>query len=303
MGTYPLRKYPTQITLQEQLKLIKFIDKKLSFEDLLPLFELSEPDLIKEIVTFIRLGFLFTKRHLFHLVQLTEADFTYIREQSTTDDIISDDLNEIKDKYANYKPITDLKLHFTLQYLRVRNRLNYINVPYYDVDLNELHNIDKLLDIKDVQRDSITNKLNAFDRLASLPKANSSLGSSSSTNIEPIKRSEDIIAEIMASFEVPKKATIDNKTESQLSTLNSRVENVSKVKPGRERVVAPTGWIQTKPVKRTAMTIKSKVQYLDSSESDSEENRPPAVKKSSSQSGRVLPQWMSSKGSSQERRN
>lgn len=303
LSTYPLKKYPSQLTQQDQLRLLKLIEKQHSLEDLEPSFNLTNIQLTNEIANFMRLGFSITKLHLFHLVRLDEAGFAYIQDLTTRDDLYSiDDLDAIRDKYAGYKAITDQKLLLALQYIKVRNFLkSIIKVPYYDVDAKEFHNVEVLMVDRDIASTSPSTIISAVDRLSTLPTALTlaSTASSSKNNMTASSSETQIgasnVAETISKFEAPKKVVLDNKDPSQASAWN-RLLNVPESRAGPTKMVA-AGWIETKPSKRLVVKATSRVQYL--SDSDSDENSQPEAKRKSSQTERTIPQWISTSSARQ----
>lgn len=256
----------------------------------------------------MRLGFSITKLHLFHLVRLNEAGFAYIHEQTITgDDLYSiDNLDAIRDKYSGYKAIDDRKLLLALHYIKVRNFLkSMVKVPYFDVDARELHNVEVLMQDKDIATTSSTTIMSAVDRLSTLPtaltsaegggskSAASAAATSTASQHNTINLANVIGAEALSKFEAPQKVLLDNRNATVPSSWN-RQRGVLDAKAGPVKAIASTGWIQTNPTKRLVVKATSKVQYLSDSDGDEDTNSQPDAKRKNSQTERAVPQWISS---------
>lgn len=243
---------------------------------------------MNEIVNFLRLGFALTKVHLFHLVHIDGQNLAFIKENATDNDLNQlDDIAAIRGKFCDHTKITDRMLILSLQYLKVRNFLKIIKVPFFDVDWNEFVNVEYLIKEKEPVSFSSPSMMSAIDRLSSVTMT-STVPQFSIANSELLTPSTSSISnEKIHAFEY--KPLSDNKIPSQPSKQSQPANPVKSLQS--------TGWIETKPSKRMAVKSTSKVQYL--SDSDDEMNAPAEKRKSSQPTNaqRALPQWISTKSS------
>lgn len=299
LSTFPLKKYPTQLSVQDRLKLLKHIEHHQSFENIQQESNIPESVLINEIVNFFRLGFTISKVHLFDLVHVDKASLTFIKENATDDDLNQlDDIGAIRGKFCDHTKITDRMLLLTLQYLKVRKFLTIIKVPFFDVDFNQFNNVEYLIKEKEiVSVSSSTTALSAIDRLSSIPitPATSQFSIADTDKLRPSTSSS------IAKFEY--KPLSDKKISSE-SNIQNRQQDKPATKPAPPpKSLSSTGWIETKPSKRLAVKTTSKVKYLSDSDDGTDE---PADKRRATQPTNVqrkLPQWISTKSSVDSKSN
>lgn len=257
----------------------------------------TEPKIIDEIVILIRSGFLITKTHLAHLVGANDEILKYLKSNVTDEDILnSDNVSEVKAKFDTNPRITEQMLILVLNYLKVRQFLCSIKVPYFDVDENQLINGSALLESKTVV------KVNS-QPYQSQPKRESSQGSqnlngsSSSSQNNQSTQIADLLGEDEDDFAAAI-ANYDSKTELTTKPLQSSQKTnqiievkAFEVKQPAKMTVAPIFKATATAVrKRTAASSKYEVKYYSDSDSDSADNNsqePP--------NKRPLPQWLTTK--------
>lgn len=295
LSTFPLKKYPTQLTVADRMKLLELIENHQSFEDIQRESNIPESVLINEIVNFLRLGFSITKMHLFHLVHVDDESLAFIRGKATDEDLSQiDDISAIRDKYCDHTKITDRMLILTLHYLKVRNFLTIFKVPFFDVDSNEFINVEYLIKEKECVTVSAYPMMSAFDRLSSIAMA-STVSQFSIPDKEKLMPSTSRASEPCSSAKLNEfRPLSENKISS---SIQNRQQNQPATKTVPVKSVSSTGWIQTKPSKRLIVKSTSKVTYL--SDSDDGTNEPAKKQKNSHPTNvqRVLPQWISTKSS------
>lgn len=300
LSTHPLKKYPSQLIPADRLQLLKRIDSLQSLKDIQQEFDLPHSVLIEETANFMRLGFSVSKLHLFHLVRVNDEILAFIRDKTTSDDL--DKLNaieEIRGKYCDHSKITDEMLQLTLHYLKVRQFLNLIKIPYFDVDTNQFNNVESLISetiIANVQ--STPKQMSTIDRLAMIPSASTTIQTSTSKSARSAQSSSDVT--LHNNDKKEDKSSEQSKNDSKQPKKS--VSHLSSINPGRNlhdsakhATIKPTGWIQTKPLKRLVVTSTSKTKYL--SDSDDEVDKLDAKRKNVQSKGsqQTLPQWISTK--------
>lgn len=298
LSTHPLKKYPSQLLAQDRLQLLKRIDSLQSLKDIQQEFDLPHSALIEETANFMRLGFSVSKLHLFHLVQVNDEMLAFIRDKTTNDDL--DKLNNIKEirgKYCDHSKITDQMLQLTLHYLKIRQFLNLIKIPYFDVDSNQFNNVENFISETTIVNVQSSPKLmGTIDRLAMIPTASTVIQISRNKIVKPLESPS--VTSYNSCKKEEKSSIIRNESEQQRKNAPS----LSSLYPGRNLpsstkniTVKSTGWIQTKPSKRLIVKSSSKTKYL--SDSDDEVDKIDAKRKNVQPEGsqRTMSQWISTK--------
>lgn len=293
---FPLKKNQSKLSSQETRQFIKLIRENQSLTVICKQMNRSEPEIVDEIVILIRSGFLITKTHLAHLVGANDEILKYLKSNVTDEDILnSDNISEVKAKFDTNPRITEQMLILVLNYLKVRQFLCSIKVPYFDVDENRLINGSALLELKTVV------KVNSQPYTQSQPKRENSQGSQklNGSSSSRQKNQSTPIADLLGEDEDDFAAAIadyDSKTELKAKPLQSSQksnQNIElkafEVKQPAKMPVAQTKATATATRKRTAASSKYEIKYYSDSDSDSADNSQDPPKK------RPLPQWMTTK--------
>lgn len=293
---FPLKKNQSKLSSQETRQFIKLIRENQSLTVICKQMNRSEPEIVDEIVILIRSGFLITKTHLAHLVGANDEILKYLKSNVTDEDILnSDNISEVKAKFDTNPHITEQMLILVLNYLKVRQFLCSIKVPYFDVDENQLINGSALLELKTVV------KVNSQPYTQSQPKRENSQGSQklNGSSSSSQKNQSTPIADLLGEDEDDFAAAIadyDSKTELKAKPLQSSQkpnQNIElkafEVKQPAKMPVAQTKATATATRKRTAASSKYEIKYYSDSDSDSADNSQDPPKK------RPLPQWMTTK--------
>lgn len=271
---FPLRVKPTKLTPATQSKLQRLINDKNFIETIQKEINLSESEVIDEIIILIRSGCPIQKTHLFQLVGVDDGMIDFIKNQATDEDLASlDDLSEIKDKFCSTTRITEQMLTLVLNFLKVRQLMKAMNVPYFDIDENKLMNGNALLDPERItcllkeSKEPETNGEETYEKKSSIKefeyKASCSRNVMTVDSSKPLQTSQKLNqTNDIKKFEA----------KEPIQLLKRTIDAAQKPKP---IVNAP---------KRMTVRAASKVEYLNSSDSDSE----PETK-------RKVPQWISTK--------
>lgn len=272
--------------------------------------------IIDEIIILIRSGLPITKKHLNHLVGVTDELFEHIKSNITDYDFANlDDIPSIMSKFTQNPPITEKQLTLVMHYLKVRQFLESINVPFFDIDGNRLVNGRALLGSRSIEKDN-SNVERSLDSKIELPMdvdpsssqehsqnsqkeqlpflesakshnlGTSSQNSQSSWNLQ-LSEDESFLSQVMDD--------IENKTDSkplQTSQKTNQNNNINQF----EAIPPSKMYAQTKTTTKTSKTVASKkraapvqrVQYLSESDDDDDDMKQPQTK-------RVLPQWLTAK--------
>lgn len=263
---FPFRNKTSKLTPTSQPKFQRRLNEKCSTATLQKEFNLTEEETIDEIIILIRSGCAIQKSHLFHLAGVDDAIFEFIKNEASDEDLASlDNLNEIKSKFCENTQITVQMLSLVLNYLKVRQLMKSMNVPYFDIDENRLINGKALLDSK-YTFDSVNAKPGDIKN----ENIGRGEGSSSTVKAESSKTTMEISQNVCQSNVFEEVKRFEVKPPPLLSTKENN-----------------------NPLKQTtlkAVTTKrgSKLKYIDSSDSDGEAAPAPPPK-------RVLPGWLRSK--------
>lgn len=273
----------------------------------------SEQEIIDEVVILIRTGFPVTKVHLANLCGANDEVLKYLKSNITSDDLSNlANIAVVKAKFSENPHITEQMLILVINYLKVRQFLRSINVPYFDVDENQLVNGNALLESKSIEKinsnasQSGTNneKLSSFAHVNSKDVGSQSfsgLVSSSQRSqysqvADLLEEDEDDFAAIVASYDSKTENTASKPLQdSQKSNQNNNIKQFELKPATKLSSVATKNVSKTVTVskKRTIAASKYAVQYYSDSDSDPAEpadNAEPQAK-------RALPQWMSTKKS------
>lgn len=280
---FPLRVKTSKLTPVTQSKLQKLINEKKSLEIIQNDLDLSEADAIDEIIILMRTGCPIQKHHLFHLVGVDDGMFTFIKDRATEDDLSNlDNLNEIKAKCCETTKITEPMLRLVLNYLKIRQLMETMNVPYFDIDENKLMNGNTLLD-------------------AEIKQFSDSQCEGKSNDVKEKEKMDLKEFEFKASIIMGDKNNTESSKPLQTSQKPNQTHTVTDLKKFEckevKQLPTKTDSLVRKPTstaqKRATLKPASVVKYLDSSDSDDE----PEAK-------RTVPQWVtvnksSSRNSSQ----
>lgn len=130
-----------------QKRLRELIDSKKSVPQIAQTVGLTDDAVISEIVILLRSGHNITKTHLAHLVGVDEGIFNHIKTLAGPSDLNGlDDIDKIKAKFCTNTKITGHMLQLALNYLRVRQFLEWTKTPYFDPDEDKLINAKLLLE-------------------------------------------------------------------------------------------------------------------------------------------------------------
>lgn len=155
MKKYPLKIKESKLTSQEIRQLHKLIDENMPLSGISIRMKRFESVIIDEIVILMRRGMLITKTHLENLVGATDELFNQIKSNVTDDDLTElNNIDHIRVKFSQNIEITGNMLVLVLNYLRVRQFLDSINVAYFDVGENRLVNGNVLLGSKAIDTNS-----------------------------------------------------------------------------------------------------------------------------------------------------
>lgn len=311
LKTYPLKTKQSQLSPQDTRHLHKLIQDNHKLGDICAQINRPQPEVIDEIVILIRTGFPVTKVHLANLVGATDEILRFLKSSLTDEDFLNlDNIAEVKAKFATNTHITEELLVLVLNYFKVRQFLNSINVSYFDVDENQLVNGKVLLGsktIKAVESQSNEGKANQSqvsdllqededDFAAAIANLDSVSGlaivnpSQTTNQYQNIKKFE--------AEEPTKMSQTQNKGPAKMPTLQNKEPAKVLATQNKEPVKMPL--IQTKTTtannkrpaaKRYASTSsKYSVRYMSESDSDSADEQAP-------QNKRAVPQWLTTKPS------
>lgn len=249
----------------------------------------SEAEIIEEIVISIRSGFALTSSHLIHLIGANDEILKYIKANATNEDLSnSDEISEIHAKFSENPHITEQMLILVMNYLKVRRFLNTINVPYFDIDENQLINGAALLGSKTIEKiKSTEEKRENSDQTPNGSQLDRSNGSVLSSSFSDITKEEEMLAAALADqFESQMDAQEPLKT-SQKSNLSNEIKKYEAKPPVKMPAVQSKTMTSTSIAKkRTAPMSMYRVEYYSDSDSDD---------KPEPQNVRALPQWLTAK--------
>lgn len=140
-----MKNQESSFSKQDRLKLLSnIIYQRKSLSELGKIFNVPLDQILNEIIILMRSGRPITKAHLNHLSRVTEELF---KLNITCDDLQnSENLSVIKAKCCENKKITDAMAKLVWNYLKIRNYLDILEIPYYDPDENKLMKVNSLLD-------------------------------------------------------------------------------------------------------------------------------------------------------------
>lgn len=314
LKTYPLKKKPSQLSPQENRRLGKLIRDNQTLASICQQMNRPESEIIDEIVILIRTGCLITKTHLQHLVGVSDKILKYLKSNLTDEDLANlNNISEVKAKYATDTRITEQMLTLVLNYMKIRQFLRSINIPYFDVDENRLVNGSALLEAKAIEKvnskpeQSQPKPMNpGSQEVAGKFSSNQNRQSSQSASqfSDLLGEDEDDFAAAVANYDSTmelKPLQSSQKTNQSVDLKTFAVKQPAKMPTAQTKTTTTettTTSTTKQPVataavakKRPAVSSKYQVQYFSDSESDSESadnNEEPKNK-------RALPQWLTTK--------
>lgn len=311
LKTYPLRTNDSKLTLSETHQLQKLINDKQSLSGIAMKMNRFDTIILDEIIIQIRSGSAITKSHLKSLIGVNDELLNHIKSNVTDYDFANlDDIPCIQLKFAQNSQITEKMLALVMHYLKVRQFLRSINVPYFDIDENRLINGHELLGskvidkndspIKKSQENMINSKIES--QLEESFKLNDSItthqNGQSSWN-DHMSEEENFLTQVMDNLE--------NKTDSSMMkpliasqnpNENNNLNKFKAIPPSKMYAQAKIqSQIEEKAKPKTVASKKraapvQKIQYLDSDGDgdgdDGDDSKQPQTK-------RILPQWLSTK--------
>lgn len=301
LRTYPLKVKQSTLLARELRRLQKLIQENQSLSIICMQMLRDQKEIIDEIVIMIRTGFPITKSHLNHLVGVTGEILRYLKSNLTDEDFANlNNVSVIKEKFANDPNITVPMLSLVLNYFKIRQFLRSINVPYFDVDENQLVNGSTLLESKTIEKiksnpdqSQMSTQNDSKPNLAKAIPTNSqstSQGFSQHPNVSASSQISDLLAEdedVFAAFinkcdsdEIKEQMPLKN---SQKSNQNNEFKKFEAKPPLKMTTSKAT---TTTAKKRPVGSSKYAIKYGSDSDSDSAETSEP-------QSKRSLPQWIS----------
>lgn len=274
----------SKLTSVTHSKLQLFINEKKSLGFIQKELGLSEAESIDEIIILIRTGCPIQRHHLFHLVGVDDGMFTFIKDQATDEDLSNlDNLDEVKTKFCENTKITETMLMLVLNYMKVRQLMETMKVPYFDIDENKLMNGKALLDteITGFSNSQCEDKTNEVQEGGKIDMKEFEF----KTNINKDKMEIEI--ETSKPLQTSQKP---NQTQTATQVKKFEYKEIKKL-PTKTESLMPKS-ISTAQ-KRPTVKAASKIEYMNSSDSDDE----PEAK-------RTVPQWVtvnksSSRNSSQ----
>lgn len=306
LKTYPLKIKVSKFTPQEIRALHKMIDENLSLSGISIKMKRFESVIIDEIVILMRRGMLITRTHLKNLIGVSDDLFKHIKSNVTDDDLMNlDDVDRIRVRFSNKIEITGNMLVLVLNYLRVRQFLNSINVAYFDADENRLANAHVLLGS------------NAHDTSASSTEQSKSteIGPSSSQialkyshenskQLESAKSIESVpsnqnVQSLHSSSHFPSEISamqVDTTWMPLQTSQKTNQTNEVKQFEAKSPVKIPTAQTKASGVagkKRAAPQPTFKIEYFSDSDSDGKDDNHNSDKQQETK--RTLPQWMTTK--------
>lgn len=270
---FPLRVKTSKLTPVTHSKLQKFINEKNSLANIQKELSLSEADAIDEIIILIRSGCPIQRHHFFHLVGVDDGMFTFIKDQANNENLSNlDNLDEFKGKFCEKTKITETMLILVLNYLKVRQLMETMKVPYFDIDENKLMNGKALLDTE----------ITGFSNSQYEQKKNE-VKEGANINLKKFEFKTNINKDkIESKIETSQKP---NQTQTMTDVKKFQYKEVKQLPTNTEGLVKKS--ISTAQ-KRSTVKAALKIDYFNSSDSDDE----PETK-------RTVPQWITvSKSSS-----
>lgn len=309
LKTYPLKIKTTKLSSQEAHQLHKLIDENLPLSGISMRMNRFESVIIDEIVILMRRGMLITKTHLKHLVGASDDLFKHIKSTVTDDDLINlDDIDRIRVKFSNNILITGNMLTLVLNYLRVRQFLDSINLAYFDIDENRLVNGHVLLGSNAIE----TNASNS-EQVDEKEKS-TEVGPSSSRDVLKYSYENSKQMESSKSKESVSHWQLENNDMQVDDEWMNQVDESVTFKPlqlsqkpnqtndikqfeAKSPVKMPTAQTKASGVagkKRAAPKPTLKIEYFSDSDSDGKDDNHNSDKQPQ-QTKRTLPQWMTTK--------
>lgn len=260
----------SKLTPVTHSKLQKFINEKNSLRIIQKELNLSEAELVDEIIILIRTGCPIQRHHLFHLVGVDDGMFTFIKDQTTDEDLSNfDNLDQIKGKFCENTKITETMLILVLNYIKVRQLMETMKVPYFDIDENKLMNGKALLDTE----------ITGFSNSQCEEKTNEEGGEIDLKKFEfkPNINKDKIESDI----ETSKTLQTSQKTNQSKTVTDVKKFEYNEMK----QVLTKTEGSMVKSIsmaqKRSTVKSALKIEYINSSDSDDEP-----------ESKRTVPQWV-----------
>lgn len=311
---YPLKTKDSKLTPIATRQLQKLIyEKNLSLSTIAMQMNRFDTVIIDEIVIMIRSGLPIRKKHLNHLVGVTDELLDHIKSNITDYDFANlDDIPSILSKFTQIPQITEKMLTLVMHYLKVRQFLESINVPFFDIDDNRLVNGRALLGSKSIDKDDSnvdqsnvskvelpmevdssssqaylqnSQKEQFVENAKSSGSVTSSQNSQSSWNLQ-LSEEDSFLTQVMDD--------IENKTNSkplqasQKTNQNNNIKQFEPIPPSKMYAQTETTTKTSNRVAGKKRTAVQKVQYLSDSDDDDDDKKPPQTK-------RVLPQWLTTK--------
>lgn len=330
LKTYPLKVKESKLSPNEVRQLYKLIDEHHPLSGISMRMKKFESMIIDEIVILIRRGSFITKAHLEHLVGATDDLFKQIKFNIGADDLTNlDDIAIIRTKFSHNILITENMLVLVLNYLRVRQFLDSINLPYFDIDENRLMNGTVLLGSNAIETSASNTDNNG---------KSTEIGTTSSRNLskysyENMKQLQKI--DITEPVSTNQNSHTTNSSSSQSVLYSSAMEmecdndllmliplDASQKTNQTDDIKQFAANTSIKPTvadvkstgsivkKRAAPKSKMKIQYLSGSDSDDSDNNHNNTNgghgkqtKQPNQAKRTLPQWMTTKKSTSSNGN
>lgn len=321
LPTYLYKAPKSKLTPQEKRQLQKLLRENQSLTSISSQMSRSEREIIDEVVVLIRTGYPVTKTHLANLVGANDEIFRFLKSNLTSEDLSNvDNIASVHAKFTDNPSITEQMLVLVINYLKVRQFLRSIKVPYFDADENQLVNGSVLLEsnpvdtIKvNVSQSDTNNKIasniahddceeSGSQSLAGFVSLIQDGQSSQVSNL--LDEDEDDFAALVAHY--------DSKTDTTAAKplQNSQKPNQSidvkkfEAKPVTKMPSNGTtnaGKASTTSKKRTIAASKYAIQYCSDSDSDSNDQQ--TVDSAEPQAKRALPQWMSAKRSTNDKKH
>ncbi|XP_031625025.1 Werner syndrome ATP-dependent helicase-like [Contarinia nasturtii] len=314
LKTYPLKTKQSQLSPQETRHLHKLIRNNHALTDICKQINRTEPELIDEIVILIRTGFQVTKGHLAPLIGASDEILRYLKDNVTNEDFLNlDNVSEVKAKFSTNPHITEPMLMLVLNYLKVRQFLQSISVPYFDVDENRLVNGHTLLGSKTIaasqsqqnsQNETLSNASGSGHTPSDLDLSNQH--DQSSMVLDLLEEDEDDFAAAIASFDsateimAAKPLHASQKVNQHQEIKKFEAKQPTKMPSAHSKIpeTKTETTTTTASTKRPKATLKKRpaatyaIQYLSDSDSDE-----PKADEQEPQKKRVMPQWLTSKRS------
>lgn len=315
LKTYPLKTKSSQLPPQETRQFHRLIRDNQSLKSICQQMRRTELEIIDEIVILIRTGFVITKTHLEYLVGITDEILKYLKSNLTDEDFMNlDNIGEVKAKFPTNPQITEQMLALVLNYLKIRQFLRSINIPFFDVDENQLVNGSVLLGSKTIEKIKLgvdstpqeTEVGKTFDSNHSSQRPTGAIPSTQNSQtshmLDLLGEDEDDFAAAVADIESCIESTkIKPLQTSQTTNQKPEIKKFEAKNPMKMPAIQTKITTTTMAKKRNAPTSKYRVQYDSDSDSDASAdanaNADAADYNQEPQNKRALPEWLTTKRS------